>query len=366
MVERMPEPGKARAASVFDVAKAAGVSHQTVSRVLNDHPSVRPATRQKVLDAMQALQYRPNLAARALVTSRSRIIGILSTAGGEYGPASSVAAIEAAARARGYSVNIANADGVEQASIDEAVEHLVALSVEGIVIVAPQPQVLATLAAHSFGVPFVTLQALERAGAGSADAGLPDAGVAGPEMRTPDAGAGDAAPAVAVDQHLGARLATAHLAELGHTRIGHLAGPSDWIDATSRLAGFEAELAARGLSPAGIAAGDWSSDSGYAAASAFFAAGATAVFAANDQMALGLLHAAQDAGIPVPGGLSVVGFDDTPEARHYLPPLTTVRQDFAEAGRRALALLLDGADAAPSVEPVLVVRASTAAPARAS
>ncbi|MGA1838496.1 LacI family DNA-binding transcriptional regulator [Herbiconiux sp. 11R-BC] len=340
MVERMPEPGKARAASVFDVAKAAGVSHQTVSRVLNDHPSVRPATRQKVLDAMQALQYRPNLAARALVTSRSRIIGILSTAGGEYGPASSVAAIEAAARARGYSVNIANADGVEQASIDEAVEHLVALSVEGIVIVAPQPQVLATLAAHSFGVPFVTLQALEHAGA----AGVTD---------------GDA---VAIDQHLGARLATAHLAELGHTRIGHLAGPSDWIDATSRLAGFEAELAARGLSPVEITAGDWSSDSGYTAASTLFAAGATAVFAANDQMALGLLHAAQDAGIRVPEELSVVGFDDTPEARHYLPPLTTVRQDFAEAGRRALALLLDGADAAPSVEPVLVMRASTAAP----
>jgi DNA-binding LacI/PurR family transcriptional regulator len=337
MVERMPEPGRARAASVFDVAKAAGVSHQTVSRVLNDHPSVRPGTRQKVLDAMSALSYRPNLAARALVTSRSRIIGILSTAGAEWGPASSIAGVEAAARSRGYSVNIANADGADQGSIDAAVEHLLALSVEGLVIVAPQPQVLATLAKHSFSVPFVTLQTL-----GTVD----------------DADA-------ALDQHLGARLATAHLAELGHIRIGHLAGPSDWIDATSRLAGFRAELAARGLPAGAVAAGDWSADSGYAAAASLLEQRVTAVFASNDQMALGLLHAAQDAGLAVPAQLSVVGFDDNPESRHYLPPLTTVRQDFAEAGRRALALLLDGGEGAPSVVPALVVRASTAPPPRA-
>lgn len=317
------------------MAKAAGVSHQTVSRVLNDHPSLRPATRQRVLDAMRELGYRPNLAARALVTSRSRILGILSTAQGEYGPASSIAAVEAAARARGYSVSIATADGFDQSSIDEAVDHLLALSVEGLVIVAPQPQVLQTLTDHSFSVPFATLQTLGTVGADTA---------------------------VALDQHLGGRIATAHLAELGHTRIAHLAGPGDWIDATSRLAGFTAELASRALEPAAVVHGDWSADSGYAAGPLLLSGGATAVFSANDQMALGLLHAAHEAGLRVPEDLSIIGFDDTPEARHFRPALTTVRQNFGEAGRRALAVLLDGAEAQPSVEPALVVRGSTTGP----
>ncbi|MFB2580691.1 LacI family DNA-binding transcriptional regulator [Herbiconiux sp. P15] len=326
-----------RAASVFDVAKAAGVSHQTVSRVLNDHPSLRPTTRQRVLDAMRELDYRPNLAARALVTSRSRIIGILSTAGGEYGPSSSIAAVETAARSRGYSVSIANADGLDQSSIDEALNHLVALAAEGIVVIAPQPKVLATLAKLTFGVPYVTVQTL-----GTTDESE-----------------------IAIDQLQAARQATAHLADLGHTRIGHLAGPQDWIDASSRLAGFRQELAARGLDSDLLEMGDWSAESGYRAGAALLAAGATAVFAANDQMALGLLHAAHDAGLAVPGDLSVVGFDDTPEARHYLPALTTVRQEFTESGRRAIGLLLDAPEAreaVPSVDPLLVLRESTAPP----
>ncbi|MFB2555413.1 LacI family DNA-binding transcriptional regulator [Herbiconiux liangxiaofengii] len=331
-------PARVRAASVFDVAKAAGVSHQTVSRVLNDHPSLRPATRQKVLDAMHELNYRPNRAARALVTSRSRIIGILSTSSGEYGPASSTAAVETAARARGYSVSIANADGLDQASIDEALNHLVDLSAEGLVVVAPQRQVLQTLSQLSFTIPYVTLQTLSA--------------VDGAEL--------------ALDQVEGARVATAHLAGLGHRRIGHLAGAADWIDADSRQAGFAAELAAVGLEPGPVVAGDWSAPSGYRAGRELIGQGVTAVFSANDQMALGLLHAAHDLGLVVPRDLSVVGFDDTPEAAHYLPPLTTVRQDFAESGRLALARLLDDADPGRSVRPQLVARASTGAPRRSS
>ncbi len=324
-----------RAASVFDVAKAAGVSHQTVSRVLNRHPSVRPATRQKVLDAMRELRYRPNLAARALVTSRSRIIGILSTSSGEYGPAATISAVEAAARGRGYSVTIAGADGLDQTSIDEAINHLVDLSAEGIVVIAPQSQVLASLSRRSFDVPYVTLQTLSTVGDAELD----------------------------LDQVEGARLATAHLADLGHRRIGHLAGPSDWVDAASRVAGFRAELASRSLPDDLIVSGDWSAASGYRAGRELIARGATAVFSSNDQMALGLLHAASDAGVAVPAALSVVGFDDTPEAEHYLPPLTTVRQDFAESGRRCVALLLGEHEPPPSVLPTLVVRASAAPPA---
>ncbi|RFA10350.1 LacI family transcriptional regulator [Subtercola boreus] len=324
------ETVKPRAASVFDVAKVAGVSHQTVSRVLNDHPSLRAETRQRVLDAMRELDYRPNAAARALSSSRSRMIGVLSTSSGEYGPASIVAAVEAAARSRGYSVTIANADGLDPRSVDEAVRHLADLSAEGLVVVAPQTQVLEALAGLAITLPYVTLQALGADGGGT------------------------------LDQVIGARLATAHLVLLGHRRIGHIAGPADWVDAAQRLSGFRAELAEHGIDANDIEIGDWSAASGHLAASRLIARGVTAIFAGNDQMALGALSAAAGAGVAVPSQLSVVGFDDVPEAAYYQPALTTVRQDLAEAGRRAVALLLGESEALPSVHPELIVRASTA------
>lgn len=332
------EEPKRRAASVVDVARVAGVSHQTVSRVLNDHPSLREATRQKVLAAMRELDYRPNAAARALSSSRSRMIGILSTSSGEYGPASSVAAVEEAARARGYSVTIANADGLDPRSIDEAVNHLANLSAEGLVVVAPQIQVLLALSKLSIGIPFITLQAV------SAD----------PTGERP------------LDQVVGARLATAHLIALGHRRIGHIAGPSEWLDAAQRQSGFQAELTAHGLADGLIVAGDWSAASGYDCARELLAGGVTAIFAGNDQMALGALSAAMASGLDVPRDLSIVGFDDVPEAAFYRPALTTVRQDLAEAGRRAVAQLLGESDVAPSVRPQLIVRASTAVPHNAA
>jgi len=324
---------RARAASVFDVAKAAGVSHQTVSRVLNDHPSLRESTRQKVLDAMKALDYRPNAAARALSSSRSRMIGIISTSSGEYGPASSVVAVEAAARSRGYSVTIANADGLDRSSIDEAVNHLANLSAEGLVVVAPQTQVLSALSELTLRIPFVTLQT--RGGEG----------------------AGHASP----DQVVGARLAASHLVALGHRRIGHISGPDDWLDAEQRLAGFREELDDHGLDGGFVSAGDWSAASGRRAAEELIAQGVTAIFAGNDQMALGALSAAAAAGLQVPQHLSVVGFDDIPEAAYFLPALTTVRQDLAEAGRRAVALLLGESTDSPTVLPELIIRSSTSA-----
>lgn len=331
-----PEDPRPRAASVFDVAKVAGVSHQTVSRVLNDHPSLRDATRQKVLKAMRELNYRPNAAARALSSSRSRMIGILSTSSGEYGPASSVAAVETAARGRGYSVTIANADGLDPLSVNEAVNHLANLAAEGLVVVAPQTRVLAALSELSIGIPFVTLQA-----SGTDPTGTRE-----------------------LDQVVGARLATAHLVALGHTRIGHIAGPPEWLDASQRLAGFQDELAQHGFGADLVATGDWSAASGYRAATTLLDQGVTAIFVGNDQMALGALSAATAARLEVPGDISIVGFDDVPEAAFYHPPLTTVRQDLAESGRRAVALLLGESDAAPSVQPQLIVRASTAPPRR--
>ncbi|PJJ55721.1 LacI family DNA-binding transcriptional regulator [Compostimonas suwonensis] len=332
------EPAKGRAPSIRDVARLAEVSHQTVSRVLNDHTSIRDTTRQRVLEAMEQLQYRPNLAARRLVTSRSRTIGVLRASSQQYGPASSIAAIEEAAREAGYFVNTANLDLDDPESMRSALNHLMSQAVEGLVVIAPQVRIATTLAEMSISIPFVTMQS---------------------------AGAGHA---LSVDQVAGARMATRHLVGLGHRDILHLAGPTDWVEAQARVLGFEQELAASGLPVAAPVVGDWTAAAGYEAGRRMLAAGGfTAVFSSNDQMALGVLHAVRDAGLDVPREVSVVGFDDIPEAAHFWPPLTTVRQDFAELGRRCIARLLGEIEGTPpddpgDVVPELVVRASTAPP----
>ncbi len=320
-----------------DVAARAGVSRQTVSRVLNDHPDVAAETGDRVRAAMAELGYRMNNAARALGTRRSRTLGVLASDALQYGPSRSLAALEASAREAGYWVSAAFADAADAVAVVAAVDHLVVQGVEGIVVVAPHAQTLEALGGLRIEVPVVTLHS----------AGLGAAGLS-------------------VDQVAGARLAVGALADAGHTRIAHLAGPADWLEAESRADGFAAELAARGLTPGPVIAGDWSAGSGYAAVDAVRDAGVTAVFAANDQMALGLLSALHAAGLAVPGDVSVVGFDDTPDAAFYWPALTTVRQDFDELARRAVAAAIGGSDAAastlPPVAPVLVRRASIAPP----
>jgi len=309
--------------------------------VLNQHPSIRETTKQRVLDAMADLQYRPNRAARALVTSRSRTIGILTAASGSYfGPASSIRAIEDAARDAGYYITTSNLRDTDRESIEAALGHLLSQSVEGIVVIAPQTRVFDAITHLSISVPFVTMQA----GGDLADRSL------------------------WVDQIAGARLATRHLIELGHREIRHLAGPQDWIEAKARLQGFLDETASRSIASAPPLPGDWTADCGYrTGAEIARMPGVTAVFSANDQMALGLMHALRDAGLDVPGDVSVIGFDNIPEAAHFWPPLTTVSQDFAELGRRCVRMLLseiDGTDVpdVSTVAPQLVVRASTAPP----
>jgi DNA-binding LacI/PurR family transcriptional regulator len=336
----MSDPTRGRPPSIRDVARIAGVSHQTVSRVLNDHPSVRPDTRERVFEVMQELQYRPNRAARALVTSRSQTIGILSASSTQYGPAAGIAAIEAAARERGYWVSTANIDAADPESIGAGLAHLVAQSVEGLVVIAPQVRVFRVLAAFEIDVPYVTLQST----------GL------GEEH------------ALSVDQMAGARLATRHLIDLGHRSIYHLAGPQDWIEAEARMRGFLEEMGAQDIPTTAPILGDWTAEFGYFAGRELLRVrDFTAIFSSNDQMALGLIHAIRAEGLEVPRDVSVVGFDDIPEAAHFWPPLTTVRQDFAELGRRCVDLLLGPSDGSPpdprhTIMPELVVRASVAAP----
>ncbi|MEY9853444.1 DNA-binding LacI/PurR family transcriptional regulator [Leifsonia sp. EB41] len=339
----VPHDPAVRAASIRDVALLAGVSHQTVSRVINDHPSIRDSTRQRVLDAMEHLQYRPNRAARALVTARSRTLGVLSTtAAALYGPVSSINAVQGAARDAGYYLAVAQIPELTDAGIAAALDHLLAQAVEGIIVIAPQDLVLEHISSARIGVPYVTLQG----------------------------GSEHVERELTVDQEAGARAATAHLIGLGHRRILHITGPLAWFEAQARVAGYSHELEAAGLAPA-LLEGDWSAESGYRAAQTFVRdPETTAVFASNDQMALGVYHAAREAGRRIPEDLSVVGFDDIPEAAHFWPPLTTVLQDFTELGRRSVERLvaeIEGGEVPgpASLLPELIVRESTTAPGAA-
>jgi DNA-binding LacI/PurR family transcriptional regulator len=323
-----------------DVAKLAGVSHQTVSRVINGSPQVRPATRERVLEAMRALDYRPNSAARALVTGRSRTLGVVSFDTTLYGPASTLYAIERAAHGAGYFIVTVSLEALDRASVLSAVDRLRLQGVEGILVIAPLEGAGEALFALPRDLPLVAVEA----------------------------GPPEAMPVVAVDQVAGARLATRHLLELGHRTVAHIAGPSDFLEASLRIEGWRATLEAAGAEVPPVLTGDWSPRSGYELGRQLARDGRpSAIFVANDQMALGTLRALHEVGYEIPGQVSVVGFDDIPEAQYYTPPLTTVRQDFREIGSRSLRLLLDmmeaGGEAPPSppmVAPELILRSSTA------
>lgn len=331
-----------------DVAALAGVSAMTVSRVLNTPEKVRPQTRARVLAVMRELDYHPNSAARVLATGRSGVLGVVSFDTTLYGPASTLYGIEHAARDAGYLVSVASLSVLTPDGIADGVERLRSQSVDGVIIIAPH-----------------------RSAAGGLRR-LP------PDLPAVVVGAGDElpVPVAAVDHEAGGRRVTRHLLDLGHETVWHITGPSDWIDATARVTGWRAALTDAGREIADPLPGDWSARSGYQHGQRLAADPAvTAVFAANDPMALGVLRALREAGRPVPEEVSVAGFDDVPEAPYYPPPLTSVRQRFGELGKRAFALLLeridsagpDDAGSAPprtTVEPELVVRDSTGPPRR--
>lgn len=302
-----------------DVAHLAGVSHQTVSRVVNDHPSVRSETRARVLAAMRALDYQPNIAARTLATNRSQTVGLVTFDTTLFGPSFMVHAIERAAREAGYFVSIASARELNVPSVTEAIRRLREQAVEGIITLAP-----VAAAWTALGRSLLDVQShVPVVGMGIDAHALPEV------------------PMVAVDNAAGAGLATRHLIGLGHRTVHHVAGPPEWPEARERVAGWQAALEDAGLRVPVALPGDWSARSGYAAGLALAADPAvTAVFCGNDQMAIGVLRAMHEAGRPVPGAVSVVGFDDMPEAPYLQPPLTTVRQDFAELGRRSMHLLV--------------------------
>lgn len=332
--------GRVRAANIFDVARLAGVSHQTVSRVINGHPSVRPGTRQRVEDAIAQLRYRPSTAARALVSRRTRTIGLVTSGTPDYGSASTVLGVVAAARSTRYTVSISSLSDAGPDAVRTAVESLLGQAVEAVVLVTGWRSALDAVSALQLEVPLVVVD---------------------PSPRSPFR-------TVAIDQYVGARAAVGHLVERGHARILHLAGPDDSLDAAERVRGWRDEMAEAQLVTERPGIGDWSPDSGFAFGEAIAARrDFTAVFSANDQMALGLVHALTGHGVRVPEDVSVVGFDDIPEAAHFAPPLTTLHQDFDQLGHDILTTVLDvleDTETAPEHGvPHLVVRRSTSAPA---
>jgi DNA-binding LacI/PurR family transcriptional regulator len=328
-----------RVAVMTDVARLAGVSPQTVSRVVNESGYVGASTRERVQAAMRELNYRPNSAAQALVTGRSRTLGVVSIDTTAFGPASILLALERAAHANGYVVSIASVESLDRVAFLGAVERLERQGVDGILINTGQDAVAEQLGDRTTSVPVVALEDVPAT----------------------------AVPVVAVDQFEGAAAATRLLLDLGHCRVDHLAGPRDWLAGRRRVDGWRATLEAAGAETPPPLYGDWSARSGFEHGATLAAdPSLTAVFAANDQMALGVMRALHLAGRAVPGDVSVIGFDDIPEARYLTPPLTTVRQDFDAVGRESLRLLLDAiqhgvdAPARMRVAPELVVRESTA------
>jgi DNA-binding LacI/PurR family transcriptional regulator len=311
----------------------------TVSRVLNGFAGVAEETRLRVEAAVHALGYQANTAARVLAGGRSRTVGVMAVETELFGPSHMLFGIEAAARDAGHLLSFVtlSRSGNDMGS---TLDRLRASHVQGVIVVAPVKRVVEAATRLDGDMPLVVV------------GGDPAIGT----------------PTVTIDQFEGARLATRHLLDLGHPTVHHVAGPQSWIDATARQRGWSEALRMSGAEGGSFVPGDWGAGKGYDAGRRLAADPAvTAIFAANDQTALGVIRGLHDAGRRVPQDVSVVGFDDTPESGYFLPPLTTIRQDFGEVGRLSVELLLALADDEPVqrhvvVPAALVARASTAEP----
>lgn len=297
--------------TLADVAARAGVSGQTVSRVVNGAALVTPQTASRVRRVIAEMGYRPNSTARALKARRSNTIGIVTADSTLYGRTELLFATERAVRAAGYYVSVFSVSEVTRTDVIGAVERLHGQGVEGLVVLC---------------------------GPGGPDADLGIA-VDVPTVLTWQA-PGSGMSWAAFDQVRGARTVVRHLLSLGHESVAHVAGPADHPAAAPRRSGWASALRRAGLPVPEPLTGDWTAASGYAAGQQLARdPSVTAVFCGNDQMALGVLRAVTEAGRRVPEQVSVAGFDDTADSAYYSPPLTTVRQDFRRLGESSVGLL---------------------------
>lgn len=329
---------KTRKPNISDVAKVAGVSYGTVSRVLNNAADVNAATRERIQQVIKDLGYRRSRTATALSTSRSTAIGILTDGSPRFGPVGTLMALEKLARQRGYFTTVVSVDEPYEDSIPKALDTFDEIEVDGLIVIAPLVSMAAVVRDASIQVP------VEMIAAGVSST---------PNFFT-----------YSENQELGARMATQYLIDLGHTDIAHIAGSMDWFDGRVRKRGWEHALHDAGLSPGLCLEGDWSPAWAYETGRRLVQEGRVpqAVFAASDHTALGLIRAFSESGIRVPEDVSVVGYDDVEGSEFFLPPLTTVRQDFGALAHAAIEVLLGATEGREVVrepsEPVLVIRRS--------
>lgn len=330
-----------RAVSMADVARHSGVSSQTVSRVSNGHTNVDGDTRTRVLTSMRELGYRPNGAARALRSGQFRNIGVIMGTLASLGNMRTLDAIAGSAAEAGYSITLVPVLHSSKREMAGAVTGLSEKAVDGVIVITEVRQLGNVDEELAPGFPAVVI----------------------------DSGRRNLHPVIDTDQMQGARLATEFLLDLGHHTVRHIAGPPGSYSAERRRESWETTLRDHGRSVHPPIIGDWSAKAGYAAGLEWGAdPTVTAIFAANDQMALGVLRALHELDRPVPGSLSLIGFDDMEESENFWPPLTTIHQQFEEVGRSAVAAVLrqidQGAEAAPPalVPTTLIERASTGPP----
>ncbi|MGW7054157.1 LacI family DNA-binding transcriptional regulator [Streptomyces sp. NPDC054887] len=323
-----------------DVARVAGVSAQTVSRVLAGHTNVQEKTRVRVLAAVDQLGYRRNNAARILSSGRSRTIGVVTLRTNFYSRAAVTSGIENAAKEAGYAVSTATTTSLDTSAIENALSRLADQGVEGVVLAVPLIHTNGRIEQLTRSTPTVTIDGSRTAATG----------------------------VLALDQAEAARIATRHLLDLGHETVWHISGPPEWLESAQRHHGWQTALEAAGRSVPPPLEGDWSPASGYRNGLVLARIpDVTAVFVASDEMAFGVIRALHEAGRSIPEDISVVGFDDIELAEYCSPSLTTIAQPFQQVGALAVTHLLrqieaPGAPPKPhAVELRLIVRASTAA-----
>ncbi|WP_231391906.1 LacI family DNA-binding transcriptional regulator [Arthrobacter sp. 35W] len=335
-------PRASRGPSIADVAREAGVSAQTVSRVSNGLTNVEESTKKRVVEAMKRLGYRPNRAARALKSGRFKSIGVIMFSLTSFGNMRTLDAIATAAAQAGYSVTLIPLEGPTPGMVTGAYDRLREQEVDGVIIIFEAHLLDQADITVPEDLPAVVIDSAPKSGYTMVD----------------------------TDQAEGARLATSHLLGLGHTNVWHIGGPTTSFSAKHREASWRATLHDAGIEAPPVMNGDWSTDSGYQIGRELARnPDVHAIFAANDQMALGAMRALHELGRAIPADVSIVGFDDLDESTSFWPPLTTIHQDFQTVGRLSIEHLLQKiagqspANDATTVGTHLVVRKSTAAPA---
>ncbi len=306
---------RTRRVTIKEVAKAASVSIQTVSRVINERPDVSPSTRKSVKDVIEKLGYQPSALARSLIHQRSYTLGVVTAGLKNIGPLRTLNGITTAAEEAGYALLLKELPRYDTDDIEPIFDELISRHVDGIIWAVPEVgenRSWVNTQPLSSDVPVVYLTMEPR----------------------------ENMPAVSIDNYLGGRLAMSHLLEQGYQHIGHISGPLDWWEARQRKAAWEDALAATGRECCDQywAEGNWSSASGAQAIEKLLEQypKMDSIFVANDQMALSVLQAAYQRGIKIPEDLGIVGFDNIAESAYFYTPLTTVQQDQYEVAKVAV------------------------------